>query len=108
MISNGIITVWHHNLESGLWERRVFRGVRISKTDRISKNGIKHTGFYSGNSGIVRIPISTVILVCPGDYVAFGEITDEKPNKDISEKIIEVRDNRRGLVPHYKIVFGNF
>ncbi len=103
-----VITIWHFDREKDLWEKQVFSNVSVAKSDKISKNGIKQKGFYSHDNMIIRIPTEAFIDVLPGDFVMMGKTLENIPQRELLDKIIEVRDNRRGLVPHFKLVCGNF
>lgn len=103
-----IITIWRFNREEDVWTKQVFSNVSVAKVNKISKNGIKQKGFYSHGNMIIRIPTEIIIEVMPGDFVMLGKTLESAPQRELLEKIIEVRDNRKGLVPHFKLVCGNF
>ena len=100
------VTVWHFVDESEEVERKVFRSCHIRIIRKLSKNGIKQKGFYMGNSADVRIFTLEDIATAPGDYLSDGEVYSVYPDVETSLKIIEVRDNRRGTQPHWRILCG--
>ena len=107
-MNNNTITIWQFDKSNAVWVKSFFDNVRICSSSKITKNGILQHGFFSDNNVIIRIPTSEDISVKPGNYVTFGKSAETDIPFDVAEKIIEVRDNRKGLVPHYKIVCGNF
>lgn len=100
------ITIWHFEDDLHSPVRTVYKGVHLDYTRKILKNGIKQKGFYDGDCCVARIPIKKEIGVVPGDYLTVEESDEEMPNPDNSMKIIEVKDNRRGGQPHWKIICG--
>jgi len=100
------VTVWHFDDNSEVPERRIFNDVYFDGTNRISKNGIKQKGFYNGTGCGVRIPTSDESFVLPGDYLEVGKSSCDYPDRDKCLKVIEVKDNRRGGMPHWRITCG--
>lgn len=106
MIAESLVTVWHFDEDGQVPNRRVFKGVHLDGSEKISKNGIKQRGFFDAKSYVVRIPTTENMGIIPEDYLAIGEISDEFPDAEKTLKIMEVKDNRRGGQPHWRIVCG--
>lgn len=106
MQANSKITVWHFDEDSQEYSRRNICGVYVDITERISKNGIKQKGFFDAKILRVRIPTTKEISVCPGDYVRVGVHNEDEPKKMFCFKVNEVKDNRRGGQPHWRISCG--
>lgn len=100
------VTVWHYTNDEDLPKRQVFYNVCVDKKAQISKNGIKQKGFYQGDSANVRIFTEKEIRVVPGDYLYIGKSHDAVPDAESCMKIIEVKDNRRGINMHWRILCG--
>lgn len=100
------VTIWHFDENADTPVRKVFSDVCISHTQKISKNGIKQKGFYVGDSFDMRIFSVEEIGVTPGDYIMDGECLSVYPDREKGQKIIEVRDNRIGANPHWRIICG--
>ncbi len=100
------VTVWHFADDYEAPERKVFKNSCKKTVHKLSKNGIKQKGFYMGDSSDVRIFTNKDIGIIPGDYLSEGENCNEYPDRETSQKIIEVRDNRRGVNPHWRILCG--
>ena len=105
MNHNYTVTVWHF-AEDEVPMRKVFKNACRKTVHKLSKNGIKQKGFYTGDSSYVRIFTNEDIGVIPGDYLLDGESYTDFPGMESSQKIIEVRDNRRGANPHWHILCG--
>ncbi len=101
-----IVTVWHFEDDNEVPVRKVFKNSCKKSVHKLSKNGIKQKGFYSGDSMDVRIFTDEDISIIPGDYLLEGECCDTYPDRGKSRKIIEVRDNRRGVNRHWRILCG--
>ena len=106
MQSDNTVTIWHFENGSDKPVRKVFNRVYVDAVSKISKNGIKQKGFFDASSAVVRIPGPERLDVLPGDYIALNEIISELPPEEISIKIIEVKDNRRGGQKHWRILCG--
>ena len=62
-------------------------------------------GDYRKNAGSVRIMTRAEIKAKPGDYAAFG-VDRESPDKSEDYLITAVRDNRRGGLPHWRLIIN--
>lgn len=100
------VTVWHYDEESDIPIRKTYIGMVENSAKKITKNGIKQKGFYFGDSMSVRIFTDDEINITPGDYICCGEYIYTYPDRNNSQKIVEVRDNRRGGNPHWRILCG--
>lgn len=99
------VTVWHFE-DDKVPIRKVFKNSCKKTIHKLCKNGIKQKGFYDGDSTDVRIFTTEDIGIMPGDFLSDGECFDAYPDRETSQKIIEVRDNRRGVNPHWRILCG--
>ena len=106
MKSDCKVTVWHFENDREEPERKVFCGVLQNGVKKITKNGIKQKGFYFGDTLNVRIFTDKEIGIAPGDYLSLGEDLKAFPDREYSQKIVEVRDNRRGANKHWRIICG--
>ena len=106
MSRNNAITIWHYADDLETSSRKVFFNASIIHTQKISKNGIKQKGFYMGDSFDIRIFTAEEIDAVIGDYLMYGVQMNDSPDREKSHKIIEVRDNRRGTNPHWRIICG--
>ena len=106
MKNNYLVTIWHYNEESDIPVRKTFNGAVDNSSKKITKNGIKQKGFYFGDNMSIRIFTEEEIEVAPGDYACQGDCGFAYPDRENSQKIVEVRDNRRGANPHWRILCG--
>lgn len=60
-------------------------------------------GTYRKNGGSVRIMTSKDVDVRPGDWLSLDTGRD-RPDKDRDRLVTEVRDNRRGGLPHWRLI----
>lgn len=106
MKAESAVTFWHFSDNADVPQRRVYKNAYIDSVNRISKNGIRQKGFFDAKSCTVRIPLAEEFVILPGDYMTIGEDTAEFFDVENSLKIMEVKDNRRGSNPHWKILCG--
>ena len=94
------------------------RNVRIFSYDRGTGKYVfeDHRASVSSEEGIlaedkgvhrrceasIRIMTTRDINAKPGDYVSLKQ--EEEPDKDIDMMITRVRDNRRGGLPHWRLI----
>ena len=99
MMRSNKVTVWHAG------KATVFECITGIVSVKDAKNGIKQYGYHDNSEFSVRIFTRTDINADIGDCVRLGE---HSGNADRSSdfKITEIRDNRRGASPHYKIICG--
>ncbi len=106
MKSNCSVTLWHLDGAGKRWHRKVLKNAFSSYREKLSKSGIKQVGFYSSDFCTIRIPGSERLVVSVGDYVRIGEYRELEPERTLAMKVIEVRDNRCGSSPHWKLLCG--
>lgn len=114
MITNNTdITLYHRTYDPALradtWQRTQFQGCNWygCRAVTVGNNGLdaasKQTNLYT-----VRIPGQKALQAAPGDIVIRGLFEDERPQeaqKRAAESFLvtAVRDNRRGMLPHWKL-----
>ena len=60
-------------------------------------------GVYRKNGGSIRLMTRSEVDVKPGDYASF-DMQREAPDKDTDYLVTAVRDNRRGGLPHWRLI----
>ena len=100
------ITIWHFDDDKEEYSRQVICGVYVDGVKKIAKNGIKQKGFFDAKTLRVRIPARKDIFVFLGDYVRVGKYDEDAPDKVHCFKVNEIKDNRRGGQPHWRISCG--
>ena len=60
-------------------------------------------GAYRKNGGSIRLMTRSEVDVKPGDYASF-DMQREVPDKDADYLVTAVRDNRRGGLPHWRLI----
>lgn len=103
---NSNITIWHFDDDKEAYSSKIICGVYADEIKKIAKNGIKQKGFFDAKTLRVRIPTTEDICVFPGDYVRVGKYDEAAPEKMHCFKVNEIKDNRRGGQPHWRISCG--
>lgn len=60
-------------------------------------------GAYRHCGGSIRLMTRAEAVVRPGDYASF-DFERERPDKERDYMITAVRDNRRGGLPHWRLI----
>ena len=102
MISNGSITVYHYDDESGEYISTVYPEASIYRGKRITVRG---SGFVNDSFLRIRVETEKEIPISTDDYVYLGS-TDAPIDKNACMKVIGYGDNRRGNLPHWRIECG--
>lgn len=102
MITNGSITVYHYDEDSGNYELTVYPKASIYSGKRITVRG---SGFVNDSFLRIRVPTDKEILISTDDYVYVG-VTDAPIDKAACLKVMGYGDNRRGILPHWRIECG--
>ena len=93
------VTIWHGKTPKS----DVCAIGAILKKD--AKNGIKQYGYHDASSMTVRIFTNRELAADIGDFIRVG-ICEGAGDRSLDFRITEVRDNRKGAAPHYKLICG--
>lgn len=97
------ITLFHYgwNPETGYdgWTPTVITGVSIHGDTATT---VTDTGLVAASRHTIRIPTSDDLTIAQGDVIMRGEVTEKPESGGIT--VVGVTDNRRGRMPHWKIV----
>lgn len=95
----GSVTIWHGG------KATTFDCIIGSISVKDDKNGIKQYGYHDASTISVRIFTETAMEADIGDCVRLGTHSGNA-DRNGDYKITEIRDNRRGASPHYRIICG--
>ncbi len=101
MTTNTAITVWHYNDDSEVYERKTFKEAWACNS---RKKLEESKGRTSKNICKIRIPTMNDIELQLGDYVRLGIHNDEQPERGKDMAVCELADNRRGSMPHWRVL----
>ncbi len=94
------IRVFSLNKEAGGYAYNDYRGTaELEDGDETDKSGRRRRCL-----GSVRLMTREDIRAVPGDYVSLG--LAEEPDKGRDFYITAVKDNRRGNLPHWRLLVG--
>lgn len=99
MTRNNKVTVWHAG------KAAVFDCIIGNISLKDAKNGIKQYGYHDDSEISVRIFTDADLEADISDCVRLGAHSGNA-DRGSDFKITEIRDNRRGASPHYKIICG--
>ena len=95
------VRIFSYSRETGVYEFSDYPCTAALEDGQAAEPG----GDYRKTAGSVRIMTRTEIKAKPGDYAAFN--TDrESPDKGEDYLITAVRDNRRGGLPHWRLIIN--
>ena len=100
MTTNGDITIFHYDEASESYTRSYFPEVFRGHTVQIAS---EKGGFAHSDIARIRIPTEEEITVSVGDYVFFGKASEDAPEKEKCVRVMGFRDNRFGVLPHWRI-----
>ena len=92
------IRIFHYDKDSGEYVYSDYRGTAEIEEGGQSEDG----GVRRRCDGSVRLMTSAEISAAPGDYVSLG--IEKEPDKNRDYYIIVVKDNRRGSLPHWRLL----
>ncbi len=100
MTTNGDCTIYHFDDDKEIYTRQYFDEVHIYYAHEHRQN--TSSGATDVSKGIVRIPTWEKLPIFPGDKLVIGWCDSEKPPQEY-RSVLLVRDNRRGLNPHWRL-----
>lgn len=99
MVNLEAITLYHLTDEDiGTFARTVYHG-SVYRSEAVKP---EKAGFVNGDVYKIRIPGTEQIPVTTSDYVYIG-IGPDVPQAAECKRIQKICDNRRGVLPHYRI-----
>lgn len=98
------ITVFHFDKDGNV-KKINFKDVYFKKNKKVT---VSNQNEKVNSEGIIRIPTENKLDINPNDYVIEGKIKENWNLKTFLKKyelfkIIEVSDDRRGTLQHYKL-----
>ncbi len=107
MITQGGITLFHALVDpvsrENYYQKSFFEKVSIRKSVTVEKRMSKNAP-WADKDTVIRIPTEEEIAVSVGDWIVFGECTDDLPPAG-SLQVSTVSDNRLGskMMRHFKV-----
>ncbi len=94
------VRIYRYRRESGDYEYSDYSCTASIRERSVTSDG----GAQRSPEGSIRIMTREKINVSPGDYAAVDSF-GERPDKNRDFLISAVRDNRRGTLPHWRLIF---
>lgn len=93
------VRIFSYVRETGKYEYSDYSCTAAIENGQASEDG----GAYRKDGGSIRLLTRAEIRVRPGDYASFDTARDI-PDKDADYIVTAVRDNRRGGLPHWRLI----